>query len=325
MRPFRSLFIAAVLSASADALETGRTDDSPAGAGATPREAALERLLSERESPELLEAAAAAARKAGVSEQAVLEARFLYHVDRREDDAIAALLPEFMKRRDAFRLEESEIFSVREDWLAVTEYVQAIAALKKDDKEAFKKHITEAFWLSPRQGAAFAPHIDRLRLEEAMKSVRIDSTTRLDQLAGGGTAPLASPDDKHKAVLLHFWSPWSRECEAFMPDFVATAVSFMDSGIRVVSILPEDSPKVVNDARELLKPLGAKPPGAWLIDRKKDPLSRRLRVQSVPSMVLLDTEGRVLFNGHPADESFWNSLLRVDPSIKRPSLEDAPH
>jgi len=322
MRPFRHLLIIAVLVAKASALEIGRPDDLLEGGEASPRDAALERLLSERESAELLNAAIAEAKKNGITEQAILEARFLYHVDRREDDAIAALLPEFMKRRESFRLEDSEIFSVKEDWLAVTEYVQAIAALKKDDKDGFKKHITEAFWLSPRQGAAFASHIDRLRLEEAMKSVKIDFGTKLIALTDGEATPLAAPDDKRKAVLLHFWSPWSRECEAFMPDFVAAAIGLAEKQIGIVSILPEDSPKVIADAREMLKPLGKNPPGAWLIDIKKDPISRRLRVQSVPSMILLDQEGGVLFNGHPADEGLWNALLKVDPSIKRPTLDD---
>jgi len=322
MRPFHQLIIIAVLAATASALEPGNPDDLLDGAEASPRDAALERLLSERESVEALDGAVANAKKNGISEQAILEARFLYHVDRHEDDALAALLPEFMKRRDSFRLEDSEIFSVKEDWLAVTEYVQAIAALKKSDKDGFKKHITEAFWLSPRQGAAFATHIDRLRLEEAMKSVKIDFATPLTSLTDKEAAPLAPPDDKRRALLLHFWSPWNRECEAFMPDFVATATGLADKHIGIVSILPEDSPKVLADARELLKPLGVKPPGAWLIDFKKDPLSRRLRVQSVPAMVLLDPEGRVLFNGHPAEEALWTALLKIDPSIKRPALDD---
>ena len=46
-------------------------------AGPEARETALDNLLSERESPEALDSVIAAARKAGVSEQAILEASFL--------------------------------------------------------------------------------------------------------------------------------------------------------------------------------------------------------------------------------------------------------
>ncbi|MEX1114552.1 MAG: hypothetical protein WEB53_04840 [Akkermansiaceae bacterium] len=85
------------------------------------RETALDNLLSERDSDKALEAAIIDARKTGISQQAILEARFLYHVDRREDKAIAAMLPEFLKQRDLFKLEDSEIFGIKEDWLAVVE------------------------------------------------------------------------------------------------------------------------------------------------------------------------------------------------------------
>jgi hypothetical protein len=103
--------------------EAPPANDNPAS---SPSEIALDHLLSERGSPQALEKAIAEARKNQISEQAILEARFLYHVDQREDAAIAAMLPEFIKQRDLFKLEDSEIFSTKEDWLAVIEYVQAI-------------------------------------------------------------------------------------------------------------------------------------------------------------------------------------------------------
>lgn len=286
------------------------------------REEALDNLLSERGAPEALEAAIVAAREAGIGEQGILEARFLFHVDRREDAAIAALAPEFLKRRDAFRVEDSEIFATREDFLAVSEYVQALAALERDDRDAFKTHITEAFWLSPRQGAAFAPHIDRLRLADAMREVRIDYSIRLASLNGGDPVTLESFNSEAPATLLHFWSPWSRECEVTMPDFFATAIELVKHNIAVVSILPEQSEDVRNDARELIAPLGPNPPGHWLIDRPKDPLSRKLRVQSVPTMVLLDRAGAVLFNGHPADEALWTAIASAAPDAARPASPD---
>ncbi len=291
----------------------------------SPREAALEHLLSERGPEQAFAAAVDEAKKQGIGGQAILEARFLFHVDRQEDDAIAAMLPEFLARRETFRLEESEIFSLKEDWLAVIEYVQAIAALKKDDKEAFKKHITEAFWLSPRQGSAFAPHIDRVRLQDAMSAVRIDFSTRLAGLADNQIVVLEDLMKEKKALLLHFWSPWSHECEAFMPDFVSAAMALGEKEIAVVSLVPDDSPKGLADARELIRPLGPKPPGAWLVDRKKDSFGRLLRIQSVPSVVLVSPEGRIRFNGHPGDGALWAELRRIDPSISPPvSGDDEP-
>jgi len=289
-----------------------------AAAPPVPREAALEKLLAERESPKALDTAIANARKLGISEQAILEARFLYHIDRREDDALAAMLPEMLKQRDVFNPADSAIFAVKEDWLAVIEYVQSITALGKGDKDAFKQHITEAFWLSPRQAAAFAPHIERLRLDECMRTVKIDFATRLMPLAAGDAITLDKLIAGKKALLFHFWSPQSRECETGMPDFVATATALASNGIAVVSLLPDDAPQLLADARAMIRPLGAKAPGAWLIDPKQQPFARTLRIQDLPAMVLVATDGKILFNGDPTENGFWEALHRIDARIIRP-------
>ena len=290
---------------------------------AAAREAALEKILAERGSPEALAAAIAAARKAGVGEQAILEARFLYHVDRREDRAIAAMLPDFLKQRDSFKLEDSSIFGVKEDWLAVVEYAQALAALGRDDKAAFKKHITEAFWLSPRQAAAFAPNIERLRLDDCMRALRIDFSVKPAALSTGEPVALGGIIKGKKAMLLHFWSPWSRECEASMPDFIATAGLLTDHDIAVVSLLADDPGQLSADARAMIRPHVGKPAGAWLIDPKSQPLARELRVRNLPTMVLVSTEGTILFNGDPAEAGFWEALKKIDSRLARPESNRA--
>jgi hypothetical protein len=289
------------------------------GAPPGPREAALDHLLAERESPDALATAIAAARENHVSEQAILEARFLYHIDRREDQAIAAMLPELLKQRDVFKLEDSAIFAVKEDWEAVIEYVQALAALGNGDKDAFKQHITEAFWLSPQQASAYAPHIQRLRLNECMRAVQIDFAITLAPLAPGDPVALEQLVAGKKALLFHFWSPLSRECEAGMPDFIATATALSSNDIAVVSLVPDDSPQLLADARAMIHPLGNKAPGAWLIDAQKKSLARDLRIQNLPTMVLVSTAGKILFNGDPTESEFWETLRKVDARIKRPA------
>ena len=290
----------------------------PAVVDSAGREAALDDLLSERESIAAHQSTIAAARKAGISEQTSLEARFLYHVDRREDEAIAALLPEFLKKRDDFKLEDSAIFGVKEDWLAVVEYVQSIASLQKGDKDAFKRHITEAFWLSPRQAAAFAPHIERLRLEEAMRSVKIDFKSSLAPLAGGPPIALEKLIEEKKAMLLHFWAAQSQECEAAMPDFIKTAAALSSNGIAVVSLVPPGSAENMASARKMVAPYADKPCGTWLVDAVGKPLSRDLRIQNLPNMVIVSTDGAVLFNGDPTDDAFWDAMKKIDARIIRP-------
>lgn len=318
MPPRRLLLLSLIaLLASAHAQPAPR--DAPAADPAMAlRAAALDNLLAERESMKAFDAALSEARKHGVNEQAILEARFLYHVDHGEDAAIAALLPEFLKRRDSFRVEDSAVFGFKEDWLAVIEYVQAIAVLGKGDKDAFKKHITEAFWLSPRQAAAFAPHIERMRLEEAMRAVKLDFNTGFVPVQGGDAVTPAKLIEGKKALLLHFWSPWSRECEASMQDFVKTSTMLSSLGFAIVSLVPGDSPKVADDARPMIRPLEGKACGSWLVDSSEKPFARDLRIQNLPAMVLVSTAGSVLFNGDPIDDEFWEALRKIDPAIQRP-------
>ena len=313
------LFLAAIIAATA---EVAPAPSAPKNPGMSSREIALENLLSERESDKAFEAVIEAAKKNHISDQAVLEARFLYHVDHREDDAIASMLPEVLKQRDLFKIEDSAIFSVKEEWLAVVEYVQAIASLKKGDKEAFKLHITEAFWLSPRQASAFAPHIDRLRLEDAMRQVKIDFDMKLLPLAGGDAVMFRQLMVDKKAMILHFWSPASRECEASMPDFAITAKALNEKGIAMISILSADSSEILSSARKMIEPLGPNFPGAWLMDSKEKSFAQDLRVQTLPDFVLISSDGGVLFNGAPSDDGLWDALKKIDSQIIRPKAAE---
>lgn len=291
------------------------------GATPTPREAALDQLLSERGSVPQLDAAITEAKKQGISEQAILEARFLFHVDRSEEEALVALLPEFEKRSESFNVEESEIFATKEDWQAVIEYIKSIAALRAGDKAGFKKHITEAFWLSPKQAAAFTPHVEKFRMEEVMANTKIDFSTNLNSLNGGEPVPLAKVIEGKKALVVHFWSPWSGECEAMLPDIAALAKELPAKDIAFVSVISDNSAKVLTDARTMLGAIEPKATGHWLVDLEHAPFTRSLRVQSLPIMALVSTEGKVLFNGHPSSDDLWNALKKIHPSITKPDIK----
>jgi len=301
-------------------IQTAKAQTTPNAPKPAPisRETAIDNLLSERESEKALETAITTARKTGVHEQTILEARFLYHVDRREDAAIAAMLPAFLKHRETFKLETSEIFSTNEDWLAVVEYVLAIDNLIKGNKNAFKSHITEAFWLSPRQAAAFAPHIERLRLDDAMSAIKFDFTTRFIPLAGGDPIALEKLMPNKKALLLHFWSPASPECEDSMPDFITTAATLAANDIAIASLIPDNDPQILTNGRKMIQSLGPNPPGTWLIDTADKSLAHLLRLSSIPLFVLISNDGNVLFNGDPSDDTFWERIYQISPAITRP-------
>lgn len=258
------------------------------------------------------------ARKNGVSQQTILEARFLYNVDQNDLQAIAKMSEEFLQFADSYKPENSQIFAQKEDWLAVVEYTQAIDALLANNEKKFKKHITEAFWLSPRQASAFAPHIEKLHLEKAMRSIVIPETLELTVLDTKKQNTLEQLRNGNKATLLHFWSPWSRESDESIADFIATAGVCAANGVAVVSILAEQDPEIEKDATDFIKTRASAAKSAWTRDNPDTPLARTLRIQNLPTFVLLSSEGKVLFNGHPSEKKLWRRLQQISPKITRP-------
>lgn len=293
-------------------------EDPPSDTPASPKEAALEKIfasMGDKDFPAALKEAT----KAGIHPQVLLEARFLHHVDQRDDKAIAAMAPEFIAMQDKFDPDNSEVFSLKEDWSAVVHYTQALAALGNGDKAEFKKHITEAFWLSPKQAQAFAPHIEQLRLKEAMANISLDPNRALKDQETGKPVNIGELLADKKALVLHFWSPMSQEVQVNMPDFILTSQACDARGIAVASVLVGKYPGITKDAETLRKEDAAKAASSWLVDSEKDTLSNKLRITSIPAMVIISPEGKVLFNGQPSNKKFWSTLRSVAPGFKRPN------
>ncbi len=287
---------------------------------------ALDRLLTERGTEREFQQAIQHARDAGVNGQAILEARFLHAVDKGDDEVLVGMLPAFAEREASFKLEDSAIFAAKEDWLAVIEYLKALTALEAGNHPAFKRHITEAFWLSPHQGTAFAPHIERLRTAEAMRGLKINLSVVMTPLVDGEARPLAaSLGENSKALLLHFWSPWSGECDGFLPQFAAIAAHLADHGIECASLLSGDFPELPGEASEVIRNAKLTNAGVWFIDPAGGMLARQLRVRDLPTLVLLSPQGEVLFNGAPDTKALWQALAKIDARISRPQApaEDA--
>ena len=157
---------------------------------------------------------------------------------------------------------------------------------------------------------------------DAMKAIRLDMVREYRNVLAADFVSVGDILGKRKGILLHFWSPWSRECEATLSDFFLTAEHLIEKDVAVASILPETSQKVMADAKAMLEATEKKIPGAWIVDTKKSPLSNKLRIQSVPAVVLVSAEGSVLYNGHPANEEFWKALEKLNPTIERSELRE---
>ncbi|MEN8736394.1 MAG: hypothetical protein ABF337_04000 [Akkermansiaceae bacterium] len=285
------------------------------------QQALIERLFEERES-QAFEAAYLAASTAGVKQQTLIEARFLYLVDLNDFKQLGNFSKVLVEQKANFNIDDSLVFAVPEDYFAIVEYSQAVAALNKKDKQGFKKHITEAFWLSPAQAGIFGRLVDEERMHETMKKLVIDLSrqlpAQLPNSKNGKTQSLTKHLGDAKAMVLHFWSPWARESVESMNDFYTTAALLEKNKFPIASVLLSGAPESRQDADAFVKENAAKTKAPWLIDFPQNTLGSRLRIQAFPTIVILSNKGKILFNGHPAQEEFWEQLQVIDPKIKRP-------
>lgn len=259
------------------------------------------------------------AQQAGIHPQALLEARFLNLVDLGDNSAIANLAPELIKNQQSFNPNHSEVFVIKDDWAAIVHYAQALAALEKNDTQAFKRHITEAFWLSPRQAQAYGPHIEKLRREQAMRSIQLPLQQTLKSQEDQALTALAKHTAGSRAIILYFWNPMSQAIQLELPDFITTTKTCHENNISVLAILTGKYPAMIDDAETIRKDDAAQAKCIWLIDSNKDSLSSLLWVRSLPTMIVASADGQVLFNGHPSDENFWKTLEKLSPGFQRPN------
>jgi hypothetical protein len=53
----------------------------------------------------------------------------------------------------------------------------------------------------------------------------------------------------------------------------------------------------------------------WLVEPKGEPYSGLLNIDSIPRMVLVSPEGKVLYNGHPSDPALKEALAKIGATL----------
>lgn len=298
-------------------LQAQETDSpTPPEINLPPREELLDRLFSIPGTKVELDAALFEARKLGIPEQTLLEARFLFHVEHKDDKGIIDLLPTLEEKEKTFTLDSSEIFATKEDFLAVIEFSRSLKALQQKKPDEFKKHITEALWLSPAQASAFTPYIEKLRIDQHIANAQINFDTVISDLQSGAAVNLKSVLAENSALLLHFWSPWSPDCETSITDLGALTKLMREKKVVLASLLIDGKTEIVAEAKDFLKGLDTPLPGPQLLDRQKNSLAGQMRVTDLPTLVLLDTKGKMLFHGKPGDPLLEVAIKQVGGTVK---------
>jgi thioredoxin-related protein len=270
--------------------------------------------------PVEFDAAVERAKKLGIHKQVILEATFLYYVDTENYKGIISLQSEFKDHLQKFDLDESKIFATKEQWQSVISYSLALDALEKDDEVNFKKHITEAFWLSPETASAFSHHITTRRNKKLMQQITIAPDRELLTLKDEKPITFKELTKDSDALVLRFWSPWNQHLDTTYPLIENAVMQCNGKKIAFASVLLENDEQLISDARELIAEQKPALACQWLIDSNRKSLSKQLRVSNLPTLVIIDKEGKVTYHGTASNNLFWETLAKINPEIKKTNM-----
>jgi thiol-disulfide isomerase/thioredoxin len=274
----------------------------------------MQKLFNPSATAEELLAATKEAGKAGVPRQQLIEAKLIWGLRKQDAAWLVKMLPEMEVLAANFDSAQSAGIKSADDIRAFIEFTKALDAQSKKDEVGFKKHVLEAMWLSPGQSPLFVQTIEKGRREAKMETMKIDLQLALVTSKGEATT-LADQMAGKKAVLLDFWASWCGPCMQLMPELKKKAELLSKQGI-VVAGMNKDDENAEAVAEKVRGEQDIEFP--WLIEPVERPFTKMLEIESIPRMILIGPDGKVLFNGHPQDPGLWSALQKIDPEIKAP-------
>lgn len=276
-----------------------------------PDQAMLEKLFGVHEDLESIESALEEAAEKNLHQQTLDEALLLYHIRSETESELPRHIERFEKGLASYDAKNAIITQTVDEWRALVTFCHAMDAANQSDMAKFKKLILDAYWLSPGHGDVFARPIQKMRALEAMQKIVVDFDTPLLD-ADGNPASLAPLIKDRKAILIDFWASWCGPCMQLMPELQVKADLLGKHGISVVALNTEADPATATAVR---KSQNMKLP--WLVEPDTEPLSQLFRIDSIPRMVLISPQGKVLYNGHPNDPQLWNELRKIAPELEK--------
>jgi thiol-disulfide isomerase/thioredoxin len=303
---------AILLSASFAIAQTADGTDKPDAEAASAAKEALQKLFAPSNSAEQLAELAKEANKLGIPRQQIIEARLVWGLRNQDTAYLAKLLPEVEVLAANFDPAQAAAMPNAEAVQSFASYIRALKAQDDKDAEGFKKHILEAIWLQPGQATVFIQAIETIRRAEMMAALTVDMKLPITDSMGEATT-LGDVVAGKKAILIDFWASWCGPCMQLMPSLKKKGESLPAHGI-VVAAMNKDDENALGIAERIRKEQDMKIP--WLIEPAERPFTKLFEIDSIPRMILISPEGKVLFNGHPEDPALWAALKKVDASIE---------
>jgi len=257
------------------------------------------------------------AEAAGVDDVLLLESKVLRLLGGGDLQAVLDMIPVMEQHADEFVVGAGGFFSNRSQVYGLIENLKALRANDAGDWEAFESHVKEGFWKSPELSNMFgmarlvSERHESLAQNEAMQNIRIPMDLEILSV-DGTTTTLAQVAQGKKAVLLDFWASWCGPCIMLMPELKNKADVLPSQGVFVAG-MNTDRSDPLKHAREVQEKHGMDMP--WLIEPASSPFSSALAINSIPRMILLSPDGKVLFNGHPMSPELTTTLASIGVNL----------
>lgn len=287
----------------------------PAEEAVAGAKALVQRLFAQNTTEEELLALAKEANKAGVPRQQIIESKLVWGLRHQDTKFLIKILPEVEILATSFDSASAAVLPNAEAVTAFVSYIKALKAGDAKDEAGFKQNILEAIWLNPQQAPVFLQSIEKFRRESKMGTLTVDLKIPLTTSMGEATT-LHDQLGGKKALLLDFWASWCGPCMNLMPALRKKAEKLSAHGV-IVAAMNKDDENAESIAERIRKEQNATLP--WLVEPTDRPYSKAFEIDSIPRMILLSPEGRVLFNGHPEDPGLWTALKKIDPAIEAPA------
>ncbi len=272
--------------------------------------------------PEKFTEALKSATNAEIHKQVILEATFLYYVDTENYKGIVNIRKKFQAYLNEFNLDHSKIFATKEQWESVIQYGLALEALHKNQESVFKKHITEAYWLSPETASAYSHHITQARNKKYITTVQINPEQEMLTLETQTPITFKKMIGDNDAIVLRFWSPWNQQMDKSYPFIISSAEQCSQNKIAFASVLTGNDQALIESALEIITTSKPTLNSQWLTDSNSKAFTKLLRISNLPTMIIITKDGKVHHHGSASNSSFWQTLKSIKPKIKIPTFSE---
>lgn len=255
------------------------------------------------------------ARAAGANEAVIAQASVFVALNQGKLDEAFGLIPQLEATAEQAEYGPAQPFGTARQLKGFIAAMRALEAYQSGQPEVFEPHAAKAFVDAPDFVEAFGllRIMSEIRqaeaTEAAMARIRVPMDLKVASVEGE-TKTLAEWTSGHQAILLDFWASWCAPCIQLMPELRAKAAALPEQGVFVAG-LNTDEGDAVSLAKKVRQERGMQSV-PWLIEPEGSPLSSLLGVDSIPRMLLIDPEGKVLYNGHPSDPSLKAALAKLD-------------